>query len=589
MRIVPLLIAVFLFNNYCSSQTLAKQRSTDWSLAGIKGQYSEPTVDIDFIFSGGFSDGLTPNNSVFSEILNSFTGQKVIVYFPNGIYLFTKPLSLPNNIILRGESGDSTILIFDLSNDDHLIKIKGNATTDTVKVLINGNKDDKIILVDNTASLAIGDHIRIIDNDDSKITSTWAKYSTGQINQIDSIFENKIFLSSPLRRSFTVERDARLIKLNLVKNVGIENLRIERLDKTTVQTSNIFFEYAFNCRVKCIQSFQCNFAHLEIANSSNIEVSGSYFKDALDYGGGGKGYGVLLHFSTGECLIKENIFNHLRHSIILQAGANGNVISYNYSFDPYWTGTSLPSNSAGDLVLHGNHPYVNLFEGNTVQNIIIDDSHGKDGPYNTFFRNRAELYGIFMNSNQPTDSLNFIGNEITNNGFFMGNYALSGTGHFEYGNNKKETIIPSGSKNLIEGSLYLNNTPEYYKTISSWPPIGLPNKINDYNIESKEQFNKGITTKCKKSLALSVLTDVIKNENFNYYPNPANETINIILDPNMNEAEAEIQIISLNGSIIFKSEYHKTISVKNLDQGLYFLAIKAPDKLHFIGELIIMH
>ncbi len=39
-------------------------------------------------------------------------------------------------------------------------------------------------------------------------------------------------------------------------------------------------------------------------------------------------YGTMLHFTTGECLIENNIFEHLRHSTIVQAGANGNVFGY---------------------------------------------------------------------------------------------------------------------------------------------------------------------------------------------------------------------------------------------------------------------
>ena len=92
----------------------------------------------------------------------------------------------------------------------------------------------------------------------------------------------------------------------------------------------------------------------------------------------------MLHFTTNECLVEDNIFNHLRHSMILQAGANGNIFSYNYSYDPYWTGVFFPANSAGEIVLHGNWPYANLFEGNDVGNIVIDNSHDANGPHNTF-------------------------------------------------------------------------------------------------------------------------------------------------------------------------------------------------------------
>ena len=150
------------------------------------------------------------------------------------------------------------------------------------------------------------------------------------------------------------------------------------------------------------------------------------------------------------------------------------------------------------MVLHGNYAYANLFEGNTVQHIVIDDSHGINGPNNTFFRNRAELYGIYMNSNPASDGQNFIGNEITNNGLLMGNYILSGSNHFEYGNNKLGTVIPSGTNILYDSSLYLGLVPAYYQNNPPWPPIGLPNLISSYTIEAQENYDQGEFTKCSE-------------------------------------------------------------------------------------------
>jgi hypothetical protein len=135
-------------------------------------------------------------------------------------------------------------------------------------------------------------------------------------------------------------------------------------------------EYATNCYINGVEMDSCNYAHVTFSASSHCAVRNSYFHDAYSYGGGGKGYGIMVQNTSGDCLIENNIFRHLRHSMILQAGSNGNVFGYNYSIDPYWTEVSLPSNAAGDIVLHGNYVYANLFEGNLGQQIVIDDSHG---------------------------------------------------------------------------------------------------------------------------------------------------------------------------------------------------------------------
>ena len=86
--------------------------------------------------------------------------------------------------------------------------------------------------------------------------------------------------------------------LNMVTGVGIECLKIKRMDidPTANQTSNIFFNYAAFCWVKGIESDSANFAHISILNSSNIEVTGSYFHGAFSYGGGGVGLWGSMSF-----------------------------------------------------------------------------------------------------------------------------------------------------------------------------------------------------------------------------------------------------------------------------------------------------
>jgi hypothetical protein len=69
-------------------------------------------------------------------------------------------------------------------------------------------------------------------------------------------------------------------------------------------------------------------------------------------------------------------------------GVNGNVFAFNFSRGQAWTFHGLPNLFQGaDLCLHGRFPYANLFEHNVVEFVYADDSHGANGPYNTFLRN----------------------------------------------------------------------------------------------------------------------------------------------------------------------------------------------------------
>ncbi|MBK9718185.1 MAG: hypothetical protein IPO85_11865 [Saprospiraceae bacterium] len=110
-------------------------------------------------------------------------------------------------------------------------------------------------------------------------------------------------------------------------------------------------------------------------NSSNIEIKGNYFTRSYGYGSGGRGYGVELEMTSGNCLIENNIFEHLRHSFLLQACANGNVIAYNYSFDPFWQKHSCHQIPRARFSPSWQLDLSKSFEGNICQNIVIDNSH----------------------------------------------------------------------------------------------------------------------------------------------------------------------------------------------------------------------
>lgn len=564
MRILFLLLV--LFCNSLFAQDIRKERLTDWSNVGSHSDFVNVYAVIDFL---SLKNKMSLNDD---ELIAYLIDNKVKgfnrIYFKNGRYKFTKPILLTDSITIRGESSENTILEFDLGGSNHLISTLGNSNRDTIYIDYTLHSHSNSLIIENH-KLKSGDIIYLFDDDTGKITSDWAKYSTGQIIEIESINNNSILLKSELRRSFNKEDKPRLITLNLKKNISISNLRINRIDQTESQTSNIYLEYVKDASVSCVRSYNFNFAHITIANSLNCQVTGSYFQDGFDYGGGGKAYGVMLQFATSECLIYNNQFNHLRHSMILQAGANGNVISYNYSKDPFWTDVSLPANSSGDLVLHGNYVYSNLFEGNIVQQIVIDDSHGQNGKYNTFFRNRAELYGIFMNAG--TNSQNFIGNEVINTTFLMGNYVLSGSDHYEYGNNIKGKTTPLNTDEVEIKSLYLTDKLDYYNSMN-WPPIGLPNKISTNIIEAENSNKNGLLTACDY-----IESSVELNENKSeilIYPIPVktSEKLNITTKNNVNK----VKLYDLQGNLLFENIINLNsfeLDLSNYKTGVYILKI----------------
>lgn len=490
MDIKRLTLAVLLLHQILCAQVIPADRRTDWSLAGFRDTLPTYINEVNITDFGGVGDGTTVNNTALQNAIASLNGGSGTIYFPSGNYLFTASITLRDSLVLKGNSSDSTTLSFNLGGNGDLIRMAGTISSTSAIISSHAYKDSTFIVVDNPSLFASGDYIKLTQNDSALVISSWAYGTVGQIVQVINIAGNRINLNSPLRKTYLVTESCKVRKITPRKNVGIECLKVKRLDSSVGQTTNIDLNYAVKCWIKGVEGDMCNFGHIVISNSSNIEVSGCFLHDAFAYGGGGQGYGVVVQYTSGECLIENNIFNHLRHSMLLQAGANGNVFGYNSSTNPYWVSGFLPSNSAGDMVLHGNYVFMNLFEGNLGQNIVIDDSHGSNGPYNTFFRNRADLYGIFMNNNPPSNNQNLIGNEVTSTASLQGLYSLAGTGHLAHGNNIKGTVMPNGTSTLNDTSYYRKSMPGFLNSYSTHPSIGIPNIISSGTIPARQRYNQ---------------------------------------------------------------------------------------------------
>lgn len=572
MKTLFTLFTILSYSVILHAQSLPPNRAVDWSLAGIQSANKVQSTRVDF---AAFREEhqLDNDDLALQKILDTHQEESLVIYFPAGTYHFSQSIHLGNQVVLQGASPEETTLTFDLGGAGHAIEIKGQRQSTEMDVIHGIHKEDRYIDLNTIKDLSVGDLIYLFEEDEELITSSWAKNTTGQLLLIESVLdEKKIQVKSPVRRNYTLDKNPRITIISPAHFSGVENLAIERLDQTVSQTSNIYFEYATNCYVRCVKSIRTNFAHVDVRYSTNLEISGGHFFDGFDHGGGGKAYGVMLQFGTGECLVTNNSFAHLRHSLILQAGANGNVLSYNHSVDPFWTGVLLPADSAGDLVLHGNYPYANLFEGNSVQQIVIDQSHGINGPENTFFRNRAANYGIFMNNNPASDGQNFIGNEITSQRALTGLYLLAGDGHYEYGNNHQGRVTPANTGTQLEASLYLESTPSFYQEHSSWPPIGLPNIIDEYLTEQELRHAKGLYTACTVAEVVTAVDKTpAEQTSFSIQPNPATKHVDVSIPKS--EAVTQIRLMAMDGRNVYQGPLIQRFHLMDLPRGTYYITV----------------
>lgn len=586
--IIPAFLILFTISS--TAQTIPAARITDWSKAGMQDTVPIYSNVKDITNFGGVKDSTAPNNAAFQSALAALGTGPGTIYFPSGQYLFTQPISIPDNVVIKG-TGKTSRLYFDLNHaTQNMINIQGTVGTTMWDVVQPAAKNDSTLTLNNVTGLNTGDWVIIYGNDSSLIlpASSWAYGTVGQIFKITNISGSTITAGHILRRDYPLSFSAKLKKIQPVSRAGVECLYIERLDSTINQTVNINMTYAVNCWVTGIESNKTNFAHIGLTDASHILVRGNYLHHSHAYGGGGQGYGVLAQYTTGDCLIENNTFFHLRHSMLVQAGANGNVFGYNYSNDAFRV--EVPNNASGDAVCHGNYPYLNLFEGNIVQQIFVDDSHGINGPFNTFFRNRAELYGILPASAPASDSTNYAGNEITNTGSIMGLYSLTGNGNYEYGNTVKGVVKPTGTTNLQDYSLYRTKSPGFWKPGVQWPNIGTPNPYNASTIPAKMKWADSSFTDCTINPKSDGIASYHLDNGIQVYPNPTQEKI--VFDLGTTIGNIKITLTDVTGhtiKIVTETGTSRKVEMntQGLSTGIYFYKLQNDTTVIRTGRIAI--
>ncbi|MCB9047559.1 MAG: T9SS type A sorting domain-containing protein [Chitinophagales bacterium] len=558
---------------HCRAQTIPYNRLTNWANAGLADTVPDFSNKVNIMNYGAYANGMIPDDTALARAIAALNNQPGTVIIPAGTYLFRQPVNLErDSIVIRGE-GSATRLLFNLSWPlNNMFNIRGTIEPDTLKVQHSITKNDRSIVLSSVTGLHDGDYLYLFCNDSDLVTSPWAYTTSGQILRIEKINGDTVYVETPPRRSYKISSGIYILKMKPVRHVGLECMYIERTDSTNARTNNIDLFAAADCWISGIESNMTNYSHVAINYSTHVLVRGCYFHHAHSYGDKSEAYGANLEFTSGDCLVENNIFEHLRHSMVVQAGANGNVISYNYSLDPYWTQPPSPADAAGDIVCHGDYPYLNLFEGNVAQNIIVDDSHGINGPFNTFFRNKAELYGI---STLPgaADSTNYTGNEVTGT---TGNYSLSGKGYFEYGNNLNGTIMPVGTSALPELSLYMSGPPGYWEGNISYPGIGTPYAYNKGNNPAYRRYTSQSRTDCTRNPHyITVQQPLQADDEIAAYPNPFKDVI--ILRSATGKRSCFYQLYSMTGMCVLAGDApgdQTIINTASLPEGIYLLIIR---------------
>lgn len=436
---------------------------------------------------GAVGNGTTNDAAAFQAAIDAAAPGSAI-RIPAGTYLLQSGLDIDKGVVLCGEGPSQSRLVFD-TNDPGIRVVKYDRG-DWIDVTSGYTKDSTQLELPNASEFSVGDHGQIkqtnnwdaMDPEGVWRNSSWVPDDcVGQIFEVVAVSGNTLTIDPPLHIDFEAAYDPVVRRLGLIDGVGIQGLHLRRT--ATGDAATIAMRYAVRSWIRDCVSEDTMTAHVGLSESLWCEIRDSYFHHSHDYGGGGHGYGASLGMHTTASLVENNVFEHLRHSMIIQVGASGNVYGYNYSVDPYADGGGW---TPCDISLHGHWPNMNLFEANTVQEVDVSDYWGTCGPGNTFFRLRTESEGIQIMD--YSDGQNAVGNTLGTdpNIIELDSTVTEAMLHGNYVDGAIEWD-PANSNHDLPPSLYLSSKPAFFGS-RPWPISGADLAPNGGKLPAQDRF-----------------------------------------------------------------------------------------------------
>jgi hypothetical protein len=366
-----------------------EDRIIDWD-PGVPGGIPTRSTAC-YTDSGGLDSVATLN----TQIAACTTGQ--VVQLQAGTYTISSQIQISKGVSLRGASVDTTIL--NCTASWHCVQMGDFPSAPSgINVTASVAKDATTITVASTTGLAVNDYIAIdqlndgteVVNDDTAFGAAECRSAAGtrclgQIVKITAINSLVLTVTPSIHHAYTTGAlDPEVWEVTgVTTNAGIEDLTITRSNDPDGGYNNVKIVACSGCWVENVISDTPDDWHVDIDRAIWTEIRDSYFGFGTE-NTSGSAYGVVSNLFATDGLIENNIFEHLRHGMLVQNGATGNVYGYNYSFDCYqgedWLATDINS--------HGSHTAFNLWEGNIGCKVYGDNAHGSSS-YNTVYRNHV--------------------------------------------------------------------------------------------------------------------------------------------------------------------------------------------------------
>lgn len=374
---------------------LAYLETYEWNTAGRRTETPVAMISVlDFgaVADDGQSDTEAFNAAVEAAGTQARSGTPTTVTVPAGRFILSDTLRLQSSVALRGAGRDATFIDIDLAgSDEEGITMLGSPFGNGEWTSLSADLDrgDKRIQFD-APTFQPGQVLEIEqDNVDKMVTREewvveWGQGSSGYVAMVTDSGDNLAVLDTGATDDFSLDRNVRVRPISAISRSGIEDMTIERIDAGYGHI--IAMRFGYDLWVNNVETIQTSRAHIGIDVVGRCQVTDSNLHGAHDFGDGGRAYGISIARHTTGCLVENNALWDLRHAMIIQLGASGNVFAYN---DARGSAGYEDRQPRADISLHGHWPQANLFEGNVVDRVVFADWWGPVGPTNVFWRGCA--------------------------------------------------------------------------------------------------------------------------------------------------------------------------------------------------------
>jgi hypothetical protein len=386
---------LFAFSFYGQAQQwspiLSSSQAINWSNSGVGGIPARTTNCASLTSSAT----VTQINSALASCTSGET-----VYLAAGTYSITGTINIPSNVTLRGAGANLTILNATGTNGGNVVNLgTGSVAYNPVSITSGATAGSTSIVVSNASGISAGNYLAIAETNNSSYVSssgsegacTWCdggwtstgSLVRGQIVAVTGVSGSTVTIAPGLYSAYTQTPVAVPFSMS-ASYAGVENLQVYA--NNTGYNASFGLAACAYCWVKGVETNYTDGDPVEVYWGYRDEIRDSYFSNAYLHTPGTHDSDIQIALKTSATLVENNIVERAHQSVILEWGAAGNVVSYNYTMGEFDSGST--NVVIGGIDFHGAHPQFNLLEGNVLTSIYADSVWGTSS-HTTAYRNWA--------------------------------------------------------------------------------------------------------------------------------------------------------------------------------------------------------